>query len=107
MGPQLKLLRARRGLSTYEVEKAIGINASHLSALENGRSTNPTIQSLAKLAALYDVPLETLVSTGAASLPSPDGARLLNKFETELSPRAKDLVLTLADELAELSKSSH
>lgn len=104
MGPQLKRLRSRRGLSTYDVEKAIGINASHLSALENGRSTNPTIQLLGKLATLYGVPLESLVSNRTRAQPSAEGARLLDKFETQLSPKAKDLVLALADELAENSK---
>jgi transcriptional regulator with XRE-family HTH domain len=60
VGPRLKALRARRGVSLASVAASTGISKSTLSRLENGQR-RPSLELLLPLAQVYRVPLDDLV----------------------------------------------
>ncbi|MFI0718222.1 helix-turn-helix domain-containing protein [Streptomyces sp. NPDC021224] len=60
VGPRLKRLRARRGLTLAALSEATGISKSTLSRLESGLR-RPSLELLLPLAAAYRVPLDDLV----------------------------------------------
>lgn len=60
VGPRLRELRRRRGLTLAVLAERTGINESTLSRLEGG-TRKPTLEMLLPLAELYAVPLDVLV----------------------------------------------
>ncbi|MBF4135797.1 helix-turn-helix domain-containing protein [Streptomyces albidoflavus] len=60
VGPRLRDLRRRRGLTLATLAEQTGINESTLSRLEGG-SRKPTLEMLLPLAEVYAVPLDELV----------------------------------------------
>lgn len=60
VGPRLRELRHRRGLTLADLAERTGISESTLSRLENG-SRKPTLELLLPLAEVYAVPLDDLV----------------------------------------------
>ena len=60
---RLRVLRAQSGMTMREVERASGVAKETLSALELGRR-RPHDSTLAKLAAVYGVPVDDLLSVG-------------------------------------------
>ncbi len=57
----LKLLRESKGLGVNELSRRSGVNASYISAIENGRRENPSREILIKLADALEIPVEELV----------------------------------------------
>jgi transcriptional regulator with XRE-family HTH domain len=74
LGHKLRLMRAERGLSLREAARRAGVVKETISDIERGH-THPYDVTLAKLAKVYDVPLEELleepVLAGKAEAPSP------------------------------------
>lgn len=60
VGPRLRELRRRRGITLAELGQRTGISESTLSRLEGG-SRKPTLEPLLPLAEVYAVPLDHLV----------------------------------------------
>ncbi|KOY55012.1 XRE family transcriptional regulator [Streptomyces sp. XY332] len=60
VGPRLKRLRAKRGLTLAALSEATGISKSTLSRLESGQR-RPSLELLLPLAGAYHVPLDDLV----------------------------------------------
>ncbi|MEV0191294.1 XRE family transcriptional regulator [Kitasatospora purpeofusca] len=60
VGPRLRELRRRRGMTLAELADRTGINESTLSRLEGG-SRRPTLELLLALAEVHAVPLDELV----------------------------------------------
>lgn len=60
LGPRLKSLRTRRGITLTSVATQTGISKSTLSRLEGGQR-KPSLELLLPLAAAYQVPLDELV----------------------------------------------
>lgn len=60
VGPRLKRLRAKRGLTLAALSEETGISKSTLSRLESGQR-RPSLELLLPLAAAYRVPLDDLV----------------------------------------------
>lgn len=60
IGSTLRRLRKTNQLTLLDVKEATGLSVSFLSDMERGR-TNPSIESLQKLASFYDVPIESLL----------------------------------------------
>jgi len=56
IGDRLRQLRNSKHLSQGDIEKRTGLLRCHISRLENGH-TVPSIETLEKLAAAFDVPL--------------------------------------------------
>ncbi|MFB7916049.1 helix-turn-helix domain-containing protein [Streptomyces sp. NPDC056061] len=60
VGPRLRELRRRRGMTLADLAEETGINESTLSRLEGG-TRKPTLEMLLPLAEVYAVPLDELV----------------------------------------------
>ncbi|MEO3787695.1 XRE family transcriptional regulator [Actinocorallia sp. B10E7] len=60
VGPRLREIRKRHGLTLAQVGESTGISLSTLSRLESGQR-RPTLELLLPLAKAYDVPLDDLV----------------------------------------------
>jgi transcriptional regulator with XRE-family HTH domain len=68
VGPRLKQVRMRRGVTLTGVAETTGISKSMLSRLENGQR-RPTLELLLALSQAYRVPLEDLVGAPAVGNP--------------------------------------
>jgi transcriptional regulator with XRE-family HTH domain len=64
LGHKLRLMRAERGLSLREAARRAGVVKETISDIERGH-THPYDVTLAKLAKVYDVPLEELLEEPA------------------------------------------
>ena len=62
VGPRLRKLRERRGLTLTALAAKTGISKSTLSRLENGER-KPSLELLLPLAEAYHLPLDELVGT--------------------------------------------
>jgi transcriptional regulator with XRE-family HTH domain len=72
LGGLLAHLRVVKGLSLRQVEESTEkvVSNSYLSALEKGRIQKPSPHVLHRLAAVYEVPYETLMEKAGYLLPS-------------------------------------
>jgi transcriptional regulator with XRE-family HTH domain len=68
VGPRLRDLRRRKGMTLADLSAATGISASTLSRLESG-GRKPTLELLLPLARAYQVPLDDLVGAPAPADP--------------------------------------
>ncbi len=81
LGSKLKELRLKRGLSLQDLADLIGASKAHVWDLETGRSKNPTIDLLGKLAKALGTSISDLVDE------NPDG----DEQETEVIAMYRDL----------------
>ncbi|MFI5979087.1 helix-turn-helix domain-containing protein [Streptomyces sp. NPDC051452] len=70
MGPRLRDVRERRGVTLADVNCATGISPSTLSRIETGRR-KPTLEVVLQLAKEYGVALDELVGTATATAAEP------------------------------------
>ncbi len=68
VGPRLRDLRKRRGMTLEQLAETTGISVSTLSRLESG-GRRPTLELLLPLARAYQVPLDELVGAPATGDP--------------------------------------
>ncbi|MEU2337179.1 helix-turn-helix transcriptional regulator [Streptomyces sp. NPDC006654] len=72
MGPRLRVVRERRGVTLADVSRATGISPSTLSRIETGQR-KPTLEVLLQLANEYGVALDELAGTAPAPAAGPRG----------------------------------
>ena len=65
VGPKLRRLRLRKKIGLTDLGKHTGLSASLLSQLENGKAT-PTLQTLSRIAMVFDVGLEYFFESNRA-----------------------------------------
>ena len=70
IGVYLRSLRDTRSLSLRDVEKKTGVSNAVLSQIESGQVKRPSPTTLYKLAELFDVPYEELMSRAGYPMPS-------------------------------------
>ncbi|MFD8804613.1 helix-turn-helix domain-containing protein [Streptomyces sp. NPDC059597] len=70
MGPRLRVVRERRGVTLADVSRATGISPSTLSRIETGRR-KPALEVVLRLAKEYGVSLDELVGTAPAPAAEP------------------------------------
>jgi len=58
---KLKRLRKSYGLSVYRVSLDSGVARGTIMALESGTVNNPNLETLTRLAGVYNVPVEDLL----------------------------------------------
>lgn len=61
LAARIRELRLRSGQSLQKVADAIGVSKTHIWELEKGRSQNPSVELLAKLADHFKVTITSLV----------------------------------------------
>lgn len=62
LGKRIRLCRENRNLGVNQLSRLCGINASYISALENGNKQNPSIDTLTKIANALNVTIDELLS---------------------------------------------
>lgn len=67
LGAKLKELRLRKGQSLQQVADAVGSSKAHIWELETGKSKNPSIELLTKLAENFDVSVAYLIGEAPGS----------------------------------------
>ncbi|MYQ45300.1 helix-turn-helix domain-containing protein [Streptomyces sp. SID4985] len=72
MGPRLRAVRERRGVTLTDVSRATGISPSTLSRIETGRR-KPILEVVLQLAKEYGVALDELIGTAPAPAAEPRG----------------------------------
>ena len=83
LGAKLSELRLRRGFSLQEVADAVGVSKTHIWALEKGKSDNPSMDLLKKLAEYYKVPVGYLAGADeTASLEKVEAEQFFRDFES-------------------------
>lgn len=70
-GHAIRELRETRGLTLHELAQLVDSSATHLSAIERGKVTNPGIEILARIARALDC---DLILTGPSRRSEPSGA---------------------------------
>ena len=70
IGERIRQLRAEKGLSQADVEKASGLLRCYISRVEHGH-TVPSLQTLEKFATALDVPVYRLFYEGEEPPPTP------------------------------------
>lgn len=58
---KLREFRKSHGLKMAQLAKEIGVSSGMISDIENGKSKNPTIWTVLKLADYFEVPIEELI----------------------------------------------
>lgn len=58
---KLKDLRMRKGQSLQQVADVVGLSKAHIWELETGKSSNPSVESLTKLAEHFNVSVAFLI----------------------------------------------
>lgn len=69
----IKEAREEQGLSLTETANLIGCTKSHLWDMEQGRSINPTVKTLAGIAVALDLNFGQLALVAASSVSRPNG----------------------------------
>ena len=88
---KLQNLRLKKGKSLQQVADAVGVSKTHVWELERGRTGNPSLEMLTKLADYFGVTIRSLVGEEPES--SAD-ERLVRMFRQagELSERDRDIL---------------
>ncbi|MCR4263850.1 MAG: helix-turn-helix domain-containing protein [Candidatus Roizmanbacteria bacterium] len=60
LGQNLKRIRTKKGISQGDISRALNVNKSYISNIENGKS-NPTLKTIAKLAKAIGVSVGELM----------------------------------------------
>jgi transcriptional regulator with XRE-family HTH domain len=61
LSKNLRIIRESRGIGVNELARRSGVNASYISAIENGRRENPSKEILNKIADALGIPVEELL----------------------------------------------
>jgi transcriptional regulator with XRE-family HTH domain len=57
IGAKLKQRRMKKGWSLQQVAEEVGVSKAHIYELELNKVKNPSVETLKKLAKLFDIPL--------------------------------------------------
>lgn len=103
LNAKLKELRLKKGQSLQQVADGVGVSKAHIWELEAGRSTNPGLELIKKLAEYFHV---TIAFLSDDETPSTDGAALqfFREFGGELSGKDWDTLRSIAERLKDIPK---
>ncbi|MBR2535735.1 MAG: helix-turn-helix domain-containing protein [Hyphomicrobium sp.] len=89
LGVRLKELRIKKGKSLQEVADAVGASKAHVWDMETGRSKNPSIELLLKLAKFFGVGIADLVGENPNA--EEEGSRALSMYRELKELKDEDL----------------
>lgn len=105
LGARLKELRMRNGQSLQQVADAVGASKAHIWELETGKSRNPSMELLTKLANHFSVTVAFLVGEDPnAPGEAPELIAMYRELKG-LEPRDLDTIRDLLKSLKERSKA--
>lgn len=89
---RLKELRLKKKLSLQELADAVGVSKAHVWELETGKSKNPSVELLSKLAKHFEVPVAQLMGEDPEA--SEEDQELVAMFRDlkDLTPRDREIL---------------
>jgi transcriptional regulator with XRE-family HTH domain len=99
LAARLKEHRIRKGMSLQDVADAVGASKAHIWDLETGRSKNPTIDLLAKLAKAFSVSIADLIGENPAGEGEDSSLVAMYRELQELSPRDREAIKRMVEHL--------
>lgn len=100
IGARLKQLRMKKGQSLQQVADAVGSSKAHIWELETGKSANPSIALLTRLADHLGVSAAYLVGEDVGADEGRIGS-MFRRVSDELDEEDQALIKTLVDNLVE------
>lgn len=100
LATKLKRLRQEKGQSLQQVGDAVGVSKAHIWELETGKSANPGLELLRRLADHYKVTIAYL----ADDVAMPEEAaplQFFRQFEGQLTEKDWETLRTVAERLKE------
>lgn len=103
IGEKIKDARARKKLSLQAVAEKIGVSKTHIWDLETGKSTNPSMELIIKLANFYELAIADLIGE------NPDGASedgeivAMYRGLKELDPHDRETIKLLMNRLRKMN----
>jgi transcriptional regulator with XRE-family HTH domain len=105
IGARLGELRLKKGKSLQDVADAVGVSKTHIWQMEKGKSENPSVELIKKLAEYFEVSVEYLMGTdGSASLVDAEAQQFFRDFKSLSETERQALKQTL--DLFKRNKSS-
>ena len=104
LGAKLKELRVRKKESLQQVADAIGSSKAHVWELETGKSKNPSIDSLNKLAEHFNVTVGFLIGEEPSSADQDPEILAMYRDLKQLSPNDRDTIRMLMKRFKEQAK---
>lgn len=102
LASKLKELRLKKKKSLQEVADDVGASKAHIWDMETGKSRNPSIALLTKLAKCFDVSVAELIGENpAAKNVDPQVVAMYRELK-ELSPADRKAIQTMMDHLKSL-----
>ena len=103
IGERVRAVRLRLGLTQSQAAGAADMSSQYLSDLEHGRVSNPTVETLGRLARAYRIGLDELVGHGLERQPKdlPQGLRALledDDWPKVLTPSWVDTLVAIKHE---------
>jgi transcriptional regulator with XRE-family HTH domain len=91
LGTKIMELRLRRRESLQQVADAVGVSKAHIWELEKGRTANPSMALVTRLADHFGVSIRTLVGEDVEGSEDEDLARMFRQAR-DLSPNDRALL---------------
>lgn len=96
---KLKELRTRNRQSLQQVADGVGVSKAHIWELETGKSWNPGIELVRKLAGHFSVTIAFLTGDPAEATDDPAALQFFREFGGDLSTRDWETLRTVAERL--------
>lgn len=96
---RLKELRTRSRQSLQQVADDVGVSKAHIWELEMGKSRNPGIELVRKLAEHFSVSIAFLTGDGEGGEQDPAALQFFREFGGDLSSRDWETLRTVAERL--------
>jgi transcriptional regulator with XRE-family HTH domain len=99
LADRIKELRMKKKMSLQDVANAVGVSKAHVWDLETGRSKNPSIDLLKKMANCFGVGVADLIEENPAT--EEEGSRVLGMYRElkGLSERDLDVIEKMVERL--------
>lgn len=104
IGVRLRELREKRGLSQGDIERATGMMRAYISRVEGGH-TVPNLESIARFATAFGVPVYELFRDGEPARGKDPMAEMISGYLRKMKPTDRELLLKLARSLAKANPS--
>lgn len=95
LGATLKNLRLRKGESLQQLADAVGASKAHVWELETGKSKNPSLDLLSKLAEHFEISLSLLIGEIPEDETSDDPLVVMYRDMKEITESDRDLLKTI------------
>lgn len=92
LAQRLKELRRKKGDSLHGLADAVGVSKTHVWQLETGKSKNPSMDLLGKLARYFSIPLAQLVGEDPEATEEDQELVAMYRDLKDLTPRDREVL---------------